>query len=362
MCGACSEHRNRTASASSAGAILVRIELKRSACDSTSSQAAFPPLPFHPIAVQRSREIWVLPLPAGVEVREDALMVDVARGQPESLVKISTDGGFDPHWQGTDRVAYLRGPQRIVVSLHGGERRVTSLGLELPRAAGREVLALTNAQVLTMRGGRDEVLQDASVVIENARIRCVGDCDTGDAARVIDLEGRTIMPRWVDTHAHNIGAYDSAADLAGMSPMQRSASAAYLAYGVTTTYDPAASDKTFHVGELHGKGPHFEVWLHAEASSPLEAIRYATYNGAHFLGLDTDLGSLEEGKLADLVVLDGDPLENIRNTETISWVMKNGVLYAADTLDQSWPDAKPYGPRPWRMEYPESNGSKALPD
>jgi imidazolonepropionase-like amidohydrolase len=68
--------------------------------------------------------------------------------------------------------------------------------------------------------------------------------------------------------------------------------------------------------------------------SPLEAIRCATINGAKYLGLDGDLGSLEKGKLADLVVLDRNPLENIRNTESIGMVMLNGRLFDAKTLNE----------------------------
>jgi imidazolonepropionase-like amidohydrolase len=66
----------------------------------------------------------------------------------------------------------------------------------------------------------------------------------------------------------------------------------------------------------------------------LEAIRSATILGAKSIGLDKDLGSIEKGKLADLIVLDRNPLENIRNTESISMVMMNGRLYDAKTLNE----------------------------
>ena len=68
--------------------------------------------------------------------------------------------------------------------------------------------------------------------------------------------------------------------------------------------------------------------------SNLEAIRCATINGAAYLGLDAELGSLERGKLADLIVLDQNPLENIRNSESIQLVMRNGRLYDARTLNE----------------------------
>jgi Tol biopolymer transport system component/imidazolonepropionase-like amidohydrolase len=105
-------------------------------------------------------------------------------------------------------------------------------------------------------------------------------------------------------------------------------------------------------GQLQGLGAHWELWMLAQGGmTPLQALRAGTLAGAQYLGLAEDLGSLEPGKLADLVVLDGNPLEDIRQTEKVSMVMKDGVLYDAD-LTQLWPD-NPGGPTGRRADGPE---------
>jgi imidazolonepropionase-like amidohydrolase len=88
-------------------------------------------------------------------------------------------------------------------------------------------------------------------------------------------------------------------------------------------------------GQLQGLGAHWELWMFQQGGmTNAEALRCATINGAKYLGLDAELGSLEKGKLADLLVLDRNPLENIRNSESIGMVMVNGRLYDAKTLDE----------------------------
>ncbi|EMR02310.1 amidohydrolase family protein [Cesiribacter andamanensis] len=86
-------------------------------------------------------------------------------------------------------------------------------------------------------------------------------------------------------------------------------------------------------GQLQGLGAHWELWMLQQGGlSNLQALRSATLNGAQYLGMETELGSLEVGKLADLIVLDANPLENIQNTEQVRYTMVNGRLYDAATM------------------------------
>jgi hypothetical protein len=100
-------------------------------------------------------------------------------------------------------------------------------------------------------------------------------------------------------------------------------------------------------GQQHGLGSHWEVWMAASAMGPMGALEVGTIDGARFIGIDKETGSLAVGKLADLVVLDGNPLDDIRQTRNIRYTMKGGILYDAMTLDEVWPAKTPYGAHWW---------------
>lgn len=88
-------------------------------------------------------------------------------------------------------------------------------------------------------------------------------------------------------------------------------------------------------GQREGLAAHWELWMFVQGGmTPMEALRAGTIDGARMLGMDKDLGSLEAGKLADIVILERDPLEDIRNSEYVDQVMVNGRLFDTETMQE----------------------------
>jgi imidazolonepropionase-like amidohydrolase/Tol biopolymer transport system component len=88
-------------------------------------------------------------------------------------------------------------------------------------------------------------------------------------------------------------------------------------------------------GQIQGIGAHWELWMLAQGGmTNMEALKAATINGAHYLGMEDQIGALKEGMLADLIVLDKNPLEDIQNSNSVSYTMVNGRLYDTETMDE----------------------------
>jgi imidazolonepropionase-like amidohydrolase len=98
--------------------------------------------------------------------------------------------------------------------------------------------------------------------------------------------------------------------------------------------DAAGAIMALGTDQSSGPAAHRELELLVGGGVPsLNAIRIATLNAARFLGRERDLGSIEEGKIADLVLLDSDPIDDINNAKRINMVVKNGEIIDRTKLD-----------------------------
>jgi len=104
-------------------------------------------------------------------------------------------------------------------------------------------------------------------------------------------------------------------------------------------------------GQLQGLGAHWEMWMLAQGGmTNMEVLRASTMNGADYIGLGHQIGSIEEDKLADIIVLDKNPLEDIMNTETVRYTMVDGRLFEADTMEEIGHGAKQKGNFWWESD------------
>jgi imidazolonepropionase-like amidohydrolase len=128
-----------------------------------------------------------------------------------------------------------------------------------------------------------------------------------------------------------------------------------LAKGVTDVVRAGGRAGLGSHGQLQGLGAHWETWnLGSGGLTPHETLHVVTVHSAEAIGLQQDVGSLEAGKLADLLVLDRNPLDDIKHTNSIRFVMKNGELYEGDTLNMVWPEARPLPKQFWWQTEPTS--------
>jgi imidazolonepropionase-like amidohydrolase/Tol biopolymer transport system component len=88
-------------------------------------------------------------------------------------------------------------------------------------------------------------------------------------------------------------------------------------------------------GQREGLAAHWEMWMFAQGGmSNMEVLKTATINPATTFGMNHQLGSIKVGKLADLIVIDGDPLADIRTTDKVTYTMVNGKLFNSETMNQ----------------------------
>ena len=488
------------------------------------------------VAFQEGDEVYVMPFPPrGAQplhvTRKDNLL---------PVRRVSSRGGLFPRWRDHETLEYGSANRYVVYDLESGNLQTTEIDLRVPRRIPSGRFALTGARIITLENRT--VIERGTIVVNGSRLECIGTCDTSGVDRVIDVAGKTIVPGYIDMHAHHHRSY------AGMETRRGFETSIYLAYGVTTDLDPSAwSQNLFPLAELieageaigprsyttsdtmsrgdgpgrneitslevareevnrradfgataikqyaqprrdqrqwvthaarerglmvtsegsnlaanlgmimdgqtgwehpmsyaplysdaakffgkagavysptlvvgaaaawndeyflqesdlwkdpkqrrfmswrflfphtmrrtlrpvehfsypiisqgladiiaeggmgslgghgqhHGLATHWELWMYASALGPMGALEVASLHGATFLGAESDLGTIRIGKLADLVVLNSNPLDNIRNTTDILYVIKGGIIYEGESLDEIWPEERPFGDYYW---------------
>lgn len=193
------------------------------------------------VAIHQKLDVYLAPLPATAG-RGDSAIIEL--GAAARLRRLTTEGGYYPSWRDGSTLEMMSGNRYLVHHTATGKTDTIPIGFRVPRDVPKGTVALTGARIVTL--DNKKVIERGTVLVTGSRITCVGECDADRAERVIDLAGKTIIPGLVDVHAHHLTK-----DGSSVVEPHRASSARYLAWGVTTTHDPAAEmDPSFTIGEM----------------------------------------------------------------------------------------------------------------
>jgi Tol biopolymer transport system component len=197
------------------------------------------------LAFQEGDNVYTLVFPSAGTAGKPPLIDKTGAVLP--LKQVSKEGGNFPHFRDAQTLEFGSDNRYFVYHLDSKKTDTTEIKLAVPREIPSGSLALTNARILTF--DRRKVIQRGNIVIKGSRIACVGECSTAGADRVIDVKGKTIIPGLIDMHAHHYSMYT------GITPPHDYEIAGNLAYGITTTLDPAAwSQNVFPPAEMVDAG------------------------------------------------------------------------------------------------------------
>jgi len=182
----------------------------------------------------------------------DQAMADTAA--PGGVRLSETGSGTSIYWRDDNTVEWLEANRLVSYDIRLRTKRTRDLSFEVARDIGKGTIALTGGRIVTLDKGL-RVIENGTIVVTDGRIVEVGTTEDARAyagAQVIDIQGKTITPGWFDMHTHYLS---SASELAGINQQYRVA-AAYLANGVTTTFDPGSNspESLFAIAEATAVG------------------------------------------------------------------------------------------------------------
>ncbi|MEO7963681.1 MAG: hypothetical protein ABIT38_07200, partial [Gemmatimonadaceae bacterium] len=195
----------------------------------------------HFIAFVQGANVYLAPLPEGGT--GDQVPLVAKNGGSFTVTPLTTEGGLYPRWRTATVVDFGSANHAFSYDVATKRADTTTVKLTTPRAIPSGSIALTGARIVTL--DKKLVIPSGTIVVKAGRITCVGTCSTSGVDKVVDASGKTIIPGWVDMHAHHHREH------MGMMPKNDFESAIYLAYGVTTTSDPSTSSvAAFPTAEL----------------------------------------------------------------------------------------------------------------